>query len=79
MFVRDGLHLSGNGAAVFTDELLGTVDTGMGSMKSIFGSKHYINYKRREGGYLEVPKMVKRPLMHTNQKKIWKLALNACV
>ena len=27
MFMRDGFHLSGKGAAVFVDELLGTVDS----------------------------------------------------
>ena len=29
MFMRDGLHLSGKGAAVFADELVRTVDSGM--------------------------------------------------
>ena len=33
MFMRDRLHPSGKGAAVFADELLGTVDIGMGSIK----------------------------------------------
>ena len=43
MFMRDGLHLIGKGAAVFADELLGTVNSGMGSIKNIFGSKHCLN------------------------------------
>ena len=43
MFMRDGLHLTGNGAAVFADELLGAVDNDMGNIKHIFGSKHCLN------------------------------------
>ena len=35
MFMRDGLHLSGRGAAVFADELLGTIDSGMGTINNI--------------------------------------------
>ena len=33
MYMRDGLHLSGKGAAVFADELSAAVDSGMGSIK----------------------------------------------
>ena len=44
MFKGDGFHLSGKGAAVFADELSGTVDNGMGSIKNSFGSKHCLNY-----------------------------------
>ena len=51
--MRDGLHLSGKGAAVFVDELSAAVDSGMGRIKNIFGSKHCLNKKCR-GGYLEV-------------------------
>ena len=29
MYMRDGLHLSGKGAAVFADELSAAVDSGM--------------------------------------------------
>ena len=47
MYTRDGLHLSGKGAAVFTDELLAAVDSGMGSITHILGSKHCLNKKRR--------------------------------
>ena len=36
MFMRDGLHLSGKGAAVFADELSAAVDGGMGSITNIF-------------------------------------------
>ena len=43
MFMRDGLHLSGKGAAMFAYELFGAVDSGMGSIKYIFGSKHCLN------------------------------------
>ena len=39
MFMRDGLHLRGKGASVFTSDLLGTVDTG--SIKNIFGGRCY--------------------------------------
>ena len=42
MYMRDGLHLSGNGAAVFADELSAAVDS---SIENIFGSisKHCLN------------------------------------
>ena len=43
MFMRDGLHLSGEAAAVFDDELSAAVDSGMGSINNIFGSKHCFN------------------------------------
>ena len=41
--MRDRLHLSGNGAAVFADELSAAVDSGMGSIKHNFGIKHCLN------------------------------------
>ena len=43
MYMKDGLHLSGKGAAVFADGLTAAVDSGMGSITNIFGSKHYLN------------------------------------
>ena len=43
MYMKDGLHLSGKGAAVFADELSAAVDSGMGTMTNIFGSKHCLN------------------------------------
>ena len=43
MFMKDGLHLSGKGAAVFADELSAAVDSGMGTMINMFGSKHCLN------------------------------------
>ena len=43
MYMRDGLHLSGKGVAVFVDELSAAVDSGMGSITNIFGSKHGLN------------------------------------
>ena len=43
MYMKDGLHLIGKGAAVFADGLSATVDSGMGSISNIFGSKHYLN------------------------------------
>ena len=43
MSMKDGLHLSGKGAAEFADELSAAVDSGMGTMKNIFGSKHCLN------------------------------------
>ena len=45
--MKDGLHLSGKGAAVFADGLTAAVDSSMGSIPNIFGSKHYLNYTRR--------------------------------
>ena len=33
MYMRDGLHLSGKGAAVFADELSAAVNINMGSIK----------------------------------------------
>ena len=43
MYMKDGLHLSGKGAAVFSDKLSAAVDSGMGTMTNIFGSKHCLN------------------------------------
>ena len=43
MYMKDGLHLSGKGAAVFVNELSAAVDSGMGSITTIFGSKHCLN------------------------------------
>ena len=43
MYIKDGLHLSGIGAAVFADGLSAAVDNGMGSITNIFGSKHCLN------------------------------------
>ena len=43
MYMRDGLHLCDMGAAVFADELSAAVDSGMGSVTNIFGSKHCLN------------------------------------
>ena len=43
VYMKDGLHLSGKGAAVFADGLSAAVDSGMGSISNIFGSKHYFN------------------------------------
>ena len=38
MYMRDGLNLSGKGAAVFVDELSAAVDSGMGSITNILVS-----------------------------------------
>ena len=43
MYMKDGLHLSGKGAAVFADKLSAAVDSDMGTMTNIFGSKHSLN------------------------------------
>ena len=43
MYMNDGFHLSGKGAAVFVDGLTAAVDSGMGSISNTFGSKHYLN------------------------------------
>ena len=43
MYMKDGLHLSGKGAAVFADGHSTAVDSGMGRISNIFGSKHYLN------------------------------------
>ena len=43
MYMKDGLHLSGNGAAVFADGLAAAVDSGVGSITNIVGNKHYLN------------------------------------
>ena len=43
MYTKDGLHLSGKGAAVYAAELSAAVDSGMGTMTHIFGSKHCLN------------------------------------
>ena len=41
--MKDGLHLSGKGAAVFADELPEAVESGMGSIQNMFGSNHCLN------------------------------------
>ena len=41
--MKDGLHLSGKGAAVFADKLSAAVDSDLGTMTNIFGSKHSLN------------------------------------
>ena len=43
MYMKDGLHLSGKGAAVFADKLSAAVDSDFGIMTNIFGSKHSLN------------------------------------
>ena len=43
IYMKDGLHLSRRGAAVFVDELSAAVESGMGRTQNIFGSKHYLN------------------------------------
>ena len=43
IYLKDGLHLSGKGAAVFADGLTAAIDSGMGSIANIFGSQHYLN------------------------------------
>ena len=43
MYMKDGLHLSGKGAAVFADKLSAAVDSDMGTMTNILGSKHSLN------------------------------------
>ena len=45
MYMEDGLHLSGKGAAVFADGLTAAVDSGMGSItnRSIVNKKNELN------------------------------------
>ena len=43
MYMKDGLHLSGKGAAVFADKLSAAVDSDLDTMTNIFGSKHSLN------------------------------------
>ena len=43
MYMKDGLHLSRKGAAVFADGLTAAVDSGMGSITNIFGSQQCLN------------------------------------
>ena len=43
MYMKDGLHLSGKGAAIFADKLSAAVDSDLGTMTNIFGSKHSLN------------------------------------
>ena len=66
MYMKDGLHLSGKGAAVFADGLSAAVDSGMGSISNIVGSKHYLNQKRMEATQ-RCLKQEKRPLVQINQ------------
>ena len=43
MYMKDGLRLREKGAAVFADGLTAAVDSGMGRISNIFGSKHCLN------------------------------------
>ena len=43
MYMKDGIHLSGKGAAVFADGLTAAEVSDMGSITIIFGSKHCLN------------------------------------
>ena len=43
MYMKDGLYLNGNGAAVFADKLSAAVDSDLGTMTNIFGSKICLN------------------------------------
>ena len=43
MYMKDRLHLSGKGAAVFADKLSAAVDSDLGTMTNIFVSKHSLN------------------------------------
>ena len=43
MYMKDGLHLSGKGAAVFAEGLAAVVYSGMGSITNFFGSQPYLN------------------------------------
>ena len=54
MYMKDGLHLSGKGAAVFADGLTAAVDSVMGSITNIFGRKTMFKLEL-QGGYLEMP------------------------
>ena len=47
MYMRDGPHLSGKCAAAVEDEHSAAVDSDMGSITNMFGSKHCLNLKRR--------------------------------
>ena len=69
MYTRDGLHLSGKGAAMFADELSAAVNSGLGSIKNIFGSKHCLR-----AGYLEIPQT--GPEATSTYKPVTKCFLN---
>ena len=43
IYMRDGLRLSGKGAALFADELSLAGDSGLGSINNSFGSKHCLD------------------------------------
>ena len=43
MYMKDGLHVSGKGAAVFADGLTAAVDRDIGRITNIFCCKHYLN------------------------------------
>ena len=43
MYMRNRRYLIGMGAAVFADEISAAVDSGMGNITNIFGSKHCLN------------------------------------
>ena len=71
MYVRDGLHLSGKGAAVFAEGLSGAVAIGLGKVR-------YLNWlgrgvcQRRLNKYKRIADVKEYRETHQNQK------LNAC-
>ena len=71
MYVRDGLHLSGKGAAVFAEGLSGAVASGLGKVR-------YLNYlgrevcQRRLKKYKRIADAKEYRVTHTKQ------TLNAC-
>ena len=53
MYMKDGLHLSGKGAAVFADGISASVGSGMDNITNIFGSNCFKTINA--GVYLEMP------------------------
>ena len=47
MYMKDGLYLTGKWATVFVDGTSATEYSGLGRISNKFGSKHYLNWKRR--------------------------------
>ena len=54
MYMKDGLHLSGKGAAVFADELSAAVESGRGSIKNYLWLQALFK-EEAQGGYFVVP------------------------
>ena len=64
MYVRDGLHLSGKGAVVFSENLLRSMDSGTGC--------NYLNFRREDSQRSQILEAQIRTANINQQRTVWK-------